>query len=596
MHESDSNWGRAMGSELKNVEVLTSEAQIVDPSLQPPGWAISVDRLLVVATALLGVVHTWAGRYSMSPDGVSYIDVGRSFFAHEWSNAFNAYWSPLYAWILGTVLGLVHPSPNLEYPIAHLVNFGLFLATFVAFRFFLRSLMEYRGSLPTAGRTKTPDWVVILIALPLFWWACFEIIPLYEVGPDLAVSASVYLVTGFLLRARDRSCLSDFLMMGFFLGVGYWVKAPFFLLSFVFLLVAYCWGYSSPAWRSGMRWAVIVFLLTSAPLVLALSLHKHRLTFGDSARLNYAWFVAPQTFHRNWQGREPGSGVPAHATQQVFKDPPAYAFVGPVVGTYPPWLDPSYWNEGLRPRFALGPQIRALLTNLMTEASLVLRAQPALLTTVVLLFLLGGSASVAALKHLWPLPVFALAAFAMYAPVHVEPRFLGGFVVLLFLSVLAASSFRATELRAVCYLAVVLLVVMSIEAADTAYRFTTLRLAVPGNGPVPATDHVVVADYLRALGLGSGDPVAVIGDGTGAYWASLAHLRIVGEVMGADHNALRFWESPPQTRMAVLKAFQATGAKVVLAEGPPASPQGWRQIADTRWYILPLTVVSDLPH
>jgi hypothetical protein len=48
--------------------------------------------------------------------------------------------------------------------------------------------------------------------------------------------------------------------------------------------------------------------------------------------------------------------------------------------------------------------------------------------------------------------------------------------------------------------------------------------------------------------------------------------------------------------MAVLKAFQATGAKVVLAEGPPASPQGWRQIADTRWYILPLTVVSDLPH
>lgn len=569
-----------------------SEARQTDRVFEQSTWARGGDRLVVAMTIVLGIVHTWAGRYSMSPDGVSYIDVGRAFFRHDWFNAFNAYWSPLYGWVLGTVLGFVHPSPRLEYPVAHALNFCVFLGTFFGFRFLLRSWRDYRSSIDVAdGHTPLPDWAVNLIAVPLFWWACFEMMPLYEVGPDLALSACVYLVIGFLLRARARSRPSDFILMGFVLGLGYWVKAPFFLLSFEFLLIAYLWGRRLPGWRSGMCLAAGVFLVVAAPLVTVLSLQKNRLTFGDSGRLNYAWFVAPQTFHRNWQGYEPGSGVPVHPTQQIFQNPPAYAFVGPVVGTYPPWLDPSYWNEGLRPHFALRSQFQALATDLMTEASLLLRAQPALLTVVVVLFWLGGAASVANLKRTWPLPLFALSAFAMYAPVHVEPRFLGGFVVILFLLVLIASSIPTAEVCAACYLAIVLFAVMSVGAVDTAYRFATLHLAVPGNGPSPATDHIVVANWLRAQGFEPDDPVAVIGDGTGAYWANLAHLRIVAEIMGSDHNAQNFWNSQPQTRMAALSAFQAAGAKVVLAESPPErASEGWRQVANTKWYVLSLNV------
>jgi len=108
-------------------------------------------RWLTGISIFLALVHTWAGRYSMSPDGMSYIDVGRAFFRHDWFGAFNAYWSPLYAWILGTILGVAHPSPRLEYPVAHVVNFFVFLVTLAAFRFLLRSAMDHRKTLPLAA-------------------------------------------------------------------------------------------------------------------------------------------------------------------------------------------------------------------------------------------------------------------------------------------------------------------------------------------------------------------------------------------------------------------------------------------------------------
>ena len=94
-----------------------------------------LDRVLAVATLVLGLFHTWLGRYAMDPDGISYLDVGRSFFRHDWANAINAWWSPLYPWTLGFVVGIVNPSPRWEFPVAQLVNYGVFVLALLAFRF-----------------------------------------------------------------------------------------------------------------------------------------------------------------------------------------------------------------------------------------------------------------------------------------------------------------------------------------------------------------------------------------------------------------------------------------------------------------------------
>ena len=51
---------------------------------------LPIERILLFATLALGALHAWFGRYSMNPDGISYLDVGDSFFRRDWANAVNA--------------------------------------------------------------------------------------------------------------------------------------------------------------------------------------------------------------------------------------------------------------------------------------------------------------------------------------------------------------------------------------------------------------------------------------------------------------------------------------------------------------------------
>jgi hypothetical protein len=576
---------------LEDITEAVGNGSISDRQCYGPWPSRSLERALIVISICLGFVHTWAGRYSMSPDGISYLDVGSAFFRADWRGAFNAYWSPVYAWVLGGVVGSLKPSPKWEFPLVHAVNFVIFLVALVAFRFFLRSLWEYSKLKPAYHadqREGLPEWSYILLGYAIFWWCILELTPIYEVTPDLAVSACMCLAIGLLLRARQNPTPGRFGLLGLVLAVGYWVKAALFPLAIVFLAVTYLWNRRSLA-RSLVGVAGLAFLVAAAPLIIALSIQKHRFTFGDSGRLNYAWAVAPRTFWRNWQGEETGSGKPLHPTRQLLRSPRLFVFEGPVIGTYPPWLDPSYWNEGLQWHFSLRGQLEVLASNLLTEVSLLLRAQSGLLTGVIILGFLSGAGWLATLRDLWPLIVVPLAAFAMYAPVHVEPRFLGGFVLLVFLTLVAASRFRRTEGRIGGIVALAIFITMAIGTVDTGFRYLTHRLAIPGSGPNSVLDQVTVANQIRQMGLSSGDKVAIIGDGTDAYWARLAGVRIVAEIMGAYHDEQHFWQSSEATKQVVFKTFSDTGAKLLVADNPPeAFANGWIHLEGTTFYIRPL--------
>src|ERR1700758_3364000 len=75
---------------------------------------LALERLLSLASITLGLLHAWLGRYAMNPDGMSYLDVGDSFFRRDWANAVSAWWSPLYPWTVGFVLGIAKPSKRWE--------------------------------------------------------------------------------------------------------------------------------------------------------------------------------------------------------------------------------------------------------------------------------------------------------------------------------------------------------------------------------------------------------------------------------------------------------------------------------------------------
>ena len=72
---------------------------------------------------VLGASQAWATRFTMNPDGISYLDMGDAYWRGDWHMAINAYFSPLYSWILGFFMKVLRPSPYWEYPLAHLVNF-----------------------------------------------------------------------------------------------------------------------------------------------------------------------------------------------------------------------------------------------------------------------------------------------------------------------------------------------------------------------------------------------------------------------------------------------------------------------------------------
>jgi len=349
----------------------------------------------------------------------------------------------------------------------------------------------------------------------------------------------------------------------------------------VTLAAAYWWRRSDPKWHRKIAVAAVVFACLSLPLILLLSKQKGRFTFGDSGRVNYAWAVSPRSPTRNWQGREPGSGNPVHPTRQLLQHPPLYEFDGPVVGTYPPWTDPSFWNEGLKPHFRLRPQIEVLLTTVSSELRLLTRAQPALVAGITALALLGGSAWCFNLATVWPLAAVAVAGMAAYLPLVENDRYLGGFLLVLFLLPLWAAQFSGGDMKVISYVLLGVFVSMALGTADYTVRVLTGHYATFGVGPSSTVNDSAAAEQLWQLGVRPGQKVGIIGDGTGAYWAYLAKLRIVAEIMDSGHGSREFWSSSPDVKNDVYKTFAAAHAIAVVAVCPREMPEDWRQLVGT---------------
>jgi hypothetical protein len=539
----------------------------------------------------------------MDPDGISYLDVGQSFFRHDWANAVNAWWSPLYPWTLGLVVGTAKPSPRREFPVAQLVNYGVFVLTLLAFRFLLYLLIDYtrngndsnndndnsneRSEAKPTDSAPLPEWMMLLLGYAIFLWVALEVETPWDMTPDLAVLACVCLIAGMLLRLEAAGKLWRFALFGVVLGIGYWTKAILLPLGFVTLAAGYWWKRSSPGWSRRIFVAGLFFLFTAAPLIFLLSHQKGRFTFGDTGKLNYAWYVSPRTFWRNWQGEAPGSGVPAHPTRQLLKHPPLFEFDGPVVGTYPPWTDPSYWNEGLQWHFKLKPQLEVLAVSIPSEIRLLFRERPDLVVAVIVLALLSGRRWLAGLRELWPLIVIAVVGMGLYLPLVENDRYMGGFVLVLFLTLLAAVRLRPDAQKSAAYVTVAVFFTMMLATADYTVRVATHHPAIPGSGPNSTAQDITAAEELWKMGLQPGDKVAVIMNGTSAYWAHLAKLRIVGEIMETGHGAAEFWNAPADVQRHVYDLFARAHAKLVVTSCPsaPETPAGWEQIARTPYCV-----------
>jgi hypothetical protein len=549
---------------------------------------------------VLGFFYAWANHhYLTNSDAMSYLDVAEAYLRRDWHAAVNAYWSPLYSWLIALALLIVRPSPYWKFAVLHLVNFAIYLFALSCFSFLIREMLRRHRSqsaeILAAGLVTLPDWALLTLGYSLFIWSSLLLITVPVESPDMLVASFVYLATGIVLRIRRRpSDWLPFFLLGMVLGFGYLGKSIMLPMALVFVISGIL---AIGSWRralSRVSITVALFLLLAGPFVFAISRSKDRLTTGESGRLNYLWAINRVPYF-HWQGEEPGNGVPRHPTRKIFDDPPAYEFGEPVGGTYPVWYDPTYWYEGSVGHFDLRQQLRALVgsVNGYFELFYSRGLQYGLLIGLVTLYLMGRKPRLllSDLTREWSLLIPALAGLGLYTLVNVQGRYVASFIVLLWLGLFSAvrlphardSEKLIKSITLVATISIILTTIMS----STQEAILTGRHLTTGENP-SVHEQWQVAEGLKEIGLGPSDKVAFVGNSFRAFWAHLLGVRIVAEIRRDRVDS--FWQADSSLKGEVINAFARTDAKAIVFEAPPSGTHlsGWQKIRNTNYYVYML--------
>jgi hypothetical protein len=546
-------------------------------------------------------IQAWNSRYVMQPDGMSYVDVADAYLRGDWDMAINAYWSPLYSWMLSLAFLLLRPSAFWEFAVVHGVNYLIFIWTMGCFHFLLGNLIQYRRQLSAqdvqAAVFHLPDWSIWAVGYAIFLWAVNTLWPISFVSPDMLMGSFVFLACAVILRIRmGYSHLQCFVALGAILGLGYLAKAAMFPLAIVFLGVAFL---SVGDFRKGFFSILVAgfaYVVVSAPFITALSVKKGSFTFGESGAMNFGWSVSPSGGSASKYPRQ---------ARRLSEDPTIYEF-SDGKGTYPIWYDPAYWykdtrvsnrdasvgvkNARVSVKDLFGKQLNTLKTSAVRYFILFYNMQGLVLFFFLILFLFsfGTGTMIKGLLTQWSLLVPALAGMMMFALVFVQWRYIAAFVVVFWLGLVCAirlpRSAAAERLTACVCIALVIMLLTKYVSSNIDEAFA---VASEGIGARKAQIHSewLVAEELRRIGLQPGDRVAYIGNSTRAYWAHLGRFRIVAEIHGREGE--KFWKIAPADKARAISILSGTGAKIIVSEDIPDSAvkDGWQRLTGSNAYV-----------
>ena len=515
-------------------------------------------RCVAVSMAVARIV---AARNTIGPDPRAYMELARAILRHDWAMVPNAYWSALYPWLLAAASWVFKPSLRQEFPLAHALALPTYLVCIASFEFFWTTLLQFRDvSAERRGLSGTviPAAQMWVLGYSLFLWMTIGGLILL-INPDVCVTAVALAAAGLLIRIRNvpDATKSLHLWFGICLGLGYLTKAILFPMAFVFLgMMILVSGH--PFQRRSLCFAIatVAFLALATPQVVLISRAKGHFTFSDTGKISLAWLNYHLPY-RNWQGEPPGSGRPAHPTRKVYEHPAVYEFNGPLRASYPPWFDPSYWNEGLSPAFSLGKTAQHAIHELL-KLGLELLHPTAWVVGMLLIFL--GSDPKKTWRGIavyWYLLVISATAFSLYCLTLIESRYLVPWEILCWGALLAGVRLRKPNAPLYRWLTIA----VSLALIGAMLKLTYAGFIHPF--PSDATPEYKTAEGLLRMGVRPGTKVGAIGFDNDAYWAYLARVDIVAEI-NTDETCL-FWSEPPQIQNQVLEKFRQAGASVVVA-------------------------------
>jgi hypothetical protein len=553
-----------------------------------------------IALIVIAIVRAWFTRYElMGGDSLAYLDIGRAIAGGHLSATVNGIWSPGYPGFISVFFLAFRPNVYWEAPLVHFVNLLIFIVALACFQLLWNEVLQWHRKFADDNAAEITERAFWALGYAIFGIATLNLITVGLVAPDLLVGAFCCLAGWGALRLKRDPSFGRSLLLGVVLALAYYAKAPFFPLGIVFIVSACLWRPLTRRTILLAGTALVIFLLVCAPFVTALSLAKHRLTFGDSARLNQAFFINGVQHYEHWQGGPPGSGTPVHPTRKLSDYPEIYEFVSSSnMGTYPPWFDPSYWYEGITPHLNWKRQAVVFVRDLALEYQILLESAAGLICVLIILGLLSSHRKgwIRGFAKVWFIWVPGAMALVMFALIHVEPRYLGGWLILLFAGVVCSCSLPtdAGTSRAVRCIADAALITVGATLILAASREAVGVDYAAGRTPYNAS----IAVFLLNNGLHPGDGVALIGNGTEAYWAHLARLHLVAEIPSGivsrpGHPALDFWESRLEQQQKALGILERTGAKAVIAGSqwsiagsvPSIVPAPWKKIDGTGAYV-----------
>jgi hypothetical protein len=554
---------------------MASAGNMLTRIIHPRSWN-SVAPFWVIAL-LLGMAQTWANRFYMGNDGVSYLDMADAYLRGDWHTSLNASWNPLYSWLIGLGLLLFRPSLYWEYPLVQAVNFLIYVGTLVSFEYFLRGLLTW---------TRRDEIVVRVIGYGLFIWSSLTMIGLWTVNADMLVAAFLYLTMGFLLRAHKARIASASvgIPLGITLAAGYYSKAVMFPLGIAVLFIAWI-----VLGRRCTLIAAIAFVALSAPLITALSVATGHFTIGDTGRVNYAWYVNGVA-SRWWLGGPAGAGLPQHQPLVLLDSPRLYEFDSAFPhSTYPLWYDFSYWYKGLRVWFDGHRLASVMWSNLKWTLKLLARQGGGFLLGWGVCFLLYENKA-RTLKNFaitWPAWVVSIAVLLLYSAVHVERRYIGVPFAVLLLTAFMALHVKGKRL------AIGIVIVGFGWALVFAPQLTSDARYFPWSSTSGNTS-LQAAVGLRNLGLRDDTKVASVcySNRSNVLWAHLLKAHIVAETAWD----VKFWELSAADQRRVLIALAHSGALMAISDEIPPDPTravGWLEAGTTKYYAYSLSQLSE---
>ena len=584
-----------------------------------------IGRKLLWAYALLMLVaalgYARYDTYMMDGDGTAFLDIAQDLNKHHAALAINGYWNPGYPAVLALAERIAHPSLWQELAVVRNTNVVIFALAMAACVFFTTGLVRARASEGEAEAAGSPG-MLHLLGLALLVLSMGRELPIAAPRADTLLLALLLFAGGLLMRILASGTLVLYPALGLTLGCAYLTKSFAFLPSAVLFLALIVRGLRKPAALrarvvGASLLAIAVFALTAGPYILAISRQLGHFTTGESARLNYAFFIDMTPRWHEWFLGDLGhaGGRFLHPENPLATNPPVFSYTEHPTGTYPLWFDPAWWTAGLKPHIWLKGHVFRLARNVVVFARYLLgRPEIFVLLAVLLAFGAGWPRRGRDRRFgtwVWAAPPLLWGAlmFLIYLPIDLQDRYLTGPLLLVVLPLFAALRARRaavlthpgdefrSEVRSVAVIANALVLLFAgIALSQSATYLADRRRHIP-----PAEQHhpgfdpqvFTAAAALDRLGLRPGESVACMGDlacHTDFYWARLAGTQILGEVeTPGEANPLTVWNGIPDKHV-VTDPLRTLGLRYVVSLFPnsAAKPERWVQLGQSNFFAYPL--------